>query len=154
MDIKLIISIYAAIVSTIVFFWRVYEFYDNRKGKLKVGLNIGSEVLYQGSTKATDWQQYLYANIVNVSTHKRQIKRPAIEADREVNGRKISIIVSAEVTTNFPLPLEPGDIHSYKMPMDAIEKEYIKNGVKKLRAVVTDTHGRSYKSNWLELPES
>ena len=59
MDIKFWVSVYAATISTIVFVWRLYEFYYDRIGKLNVTINISSRTNVYNTGKIGNTELYL-----------------------------------------------------------------------------------------------
>lgn len=146
MDSKLILSIYAAVISTIVFLWRLYEFFDDKKGKIRVTLNISNEIPVFQNNKLGDWQAFLVATVTNVGKHKRLIERPHVKIDKTIDGKDVYSVINFNDKTNFPFSLEPGQKYDYKMPMEAINNNFKNIGVKMIAAIIKDTHGKAYKS--------
>lgn len=151
MDTKFILSIYAAIISTIVFLWRLYEFYDEKRGNLKVNLKITNQAFVYQNDNIGDWNTFLVAIITNTGKHKRLLERPQIKVDTKVKGKDIFSVISLVDKTNFPLALEPGEKYEYKMPIEAINEEFKNKGIKKVRSIIQDTHNKTYKSNWFKI---
>jgi hypothetical protein len=153
MDLKLFLSIYAAIVSTVVFFWRLYEFYDDKKGKIKVSLAISNELpLYRNNTLG-EWATYLVATVTNVGKYKRMIERPQIKVDLKIKGKDVFSIINFDDQANFPITLEPGQKYEYKMPIATVNDSFRAVGVTKVRSIVRDTHSKSYLSKWFAIVE-
>ncbi len=97
------------------------------------------------------WEQYVVATIVNVGKYKRKIERPGVRIDSKINGKRDFSFITLDDRTVFPLFLEPGEKYEYLMPREGIDQEFKDKGASKLRSIVRDTHGKTYKSNWFKL---
>jgi hypothetical protein len=51
MAFKLTVSIYAAVISTVVFVWRLYEFYSDRKSRLNVRIRQNTKIPVSNNLK-------------------------------------------------------------------------------------------------------
>lgn len=151
MDIKLFISLYAALISTIVFIWRIYEFVDDKRGKLKVSLKRQSQAIVDQNNSIGQWQEFLVATVVNVGKYKRQIERPGVKIDAKIDGKNSFSFITFDDRTKFPLLLEPGEKFNYLMPIKGIDCEFKNKGASKIKSVVHDTHGKTYTSKWFRL---
>jgi len=69
---SLTIAIYAAIVSTLVFLWRIFEFLYDRYPKIKI--DVGQFI--------EDNNHYCIIQITNHSKEKRFVERPSFIADK------------------------------------------------------------------------
>lgn len=149
-DAKLIVAIYAAIVSTVVFIWRLYEYYDEKKGKIAISLKRSSQALVYANNQVGDWEQFVVATIVNRGKHKRQIERSMVKVSPLVDGQDtLSVIVFN--SPNFPLGLDPGEKFEYKIPTEALDENLKSKGVRRVKCRVDDTHGSSYYSTWFNI---
>jgi len=155
MDIKSWVSIYAAIVSTIVFLWRIYEFFDDRRGKITIKIRsvIENEFIPQTGYQG-DWRGYLIATITNLSKNKRHIKKPFIEVNKKIEGKNLFSFHNLEDRTSYPTPLEPGEEFEFKMQLDGINKNFKDKGVTKIKLDVSDTHDKRYSSKWFDLTKN
>lgn len=148
-DFKVIVSVYAAIVSTVVFVWRLYEFYDDKKGKMKVSLSKISQVPMYYNHSLGQWEEFIVATIINIGKHKRQIERPSLKVIPKINDQEFFNVIVFE-SPNFPLGLEPGQKFEYKLPIASIT-EFRSKGVNKIKCKVVDTHGDFYESPWHDI---
>ncbi|MCC9042714.1 hypothetical protein LNQ81_08420 [Myroides sp. M-43] len=151
MDFKLLISIYAAIISTVVFAWRLYEFYYDRVGKLKVSMTTTSRTFVFGNGMLGKTELFLEVCVVNIGKNKRFIEQPSFQSNENFEGKKYLNLLRTDVIKKFPICLEPGEKFVYDLPYDDLEKELKKAGVSKLRGRVYDTHRKVYRSKWFKL---
>jgi len=150
MDYKLIVAIYAAIVSTIVFIWRLYEFYVDRKSKFNIKINRVTKIPVSAKYKLAESQTFLTTTIINVGKPKRHIEQPNFKADKKVDGQKYFNFLSFDNVKKYPITLDSGEKFVYDVTNDVTEELKTK-GVFKIKAIVTDTHGKSYESKWFKL---
>ncbi len=150
MDFKLAISIYAAVVSTIVFIWRIYEFYYDRSGKLKVTFKKITSIPVSAGYQFGDSEMFLVTTITNVGKNRRLIESPIYKSDVKVDGKEYFNFLSFTIQTKFPHVLEPGEKLDYKIPLKSLEESF-KNKNVKIKAVIKDTIGKNYYSKWFEL---
>lgn len=151
MDGKLLVSIYAAVISTVVFVWRLYEFYDDKKGKIKVRLHVITQIPFDMNNKLGTSERFLVATITNLSKYKRLIERPGLKSNIQIDGKSNFSFINFEDRTKYPFALEPGEKFEYKMLLDGIDKNFKKKGTTKLKSVVSDTHNKVYYSKWFKL---
>lgn len=150
-DGKLIVSIYAAVVSTAVALWRVYEFWDDKRGKIKVHLNTSTIFPVYQNRSLGDASFVYDITIINRSKHKRHIENPGFVIDKSNNGKKELWVADFNSTTNFPYSIESGEKYNHKWPYDGIRSEALNAGATKFRVIVRDTHGKKYLSNWVNI---
>lgn len=151
MDKKLALSIYAAVISTIVFLWRLYEFYDDRRGKIKPTLEIFTEIPVYQNNSLGDASAFLVATIVNIGKYKRLIERPNIQINSTLDGKNTFKVIDFDEQTSFPRSLEPGEKYDYKMSLEAIKEKFKSIKVTSVRAIIKDTHISRYKSKWFKI---
>ncbi len=150
MDYKLWVSIYAGVVSTVVFIWRLYEFRYDRIGKLRVDNRIVTKFPIYNNYSAGDSKVYLVTTITNVGKNKRLIEIPRYQSDSNIEKEKHFNFISLSEKTNFPLGLEPGEKYEYNVPIESFE-DLKSNGISKIKAIIKDTHGKFYYSKWHQL---
>ena len=148
MDFKFWTSVYAAIISTIVFIWRLYEFYYDRRGKFTVELKKihRTPVI---NYKVGDSVAFLVIKITNVGKNKRFIDEPTFESDSKL--KKHFNLLNFNKKENYPIALEPGEIHEYSVEFEDLKNDLSKSNIKKIKALIFDTQKNKYKSNWLNL---
>jgi hypothetical protein len=150
MDYKLIVSIYAAIISTFVLIWRLYEFYYDRRGKFTVKIKRNTKITYIGNSKLGDSQMYLTTTIINVGKTKRLIEQPCFISNVKMdNGPYINFLMLTNII-KYPITLDCGEKFEYEVPYEAIE-ELKEKDVLKIKAIIRDTHGKSHYSNWFKI---
>ncbi len=147
---RCVYAIYAAALSTIVFIWRLYEFWDDRRGKIIVSLGVRSQVPVYYNNTLGQWEEIFVITAVNRGKEKRMIERPGGEVDRTTEKSKYLSLLNMEDKTKYPLALEPGQKFEYTMPFHPISELKI-TVTKKIRAIVQDTHGETYRSKWYKL---
>ncbi len=150
MDYKLIVSIYAAIISTIVLIWRLYEFYYDRRGKFTVKIKRNTKFTYIGNSLSGEGQSYLTTVIINVGKTKRLIEQPSFIGNVKVENKKHFNFLSITNIIKYPLILDSGEKFEYEVPYETIE-ELKEKGITKVKAIIRDTHGKSHYSSWYEI---
>jgi hypothetical protein len=150
-DYKLWISIYAAVISTVVFAWRLYEFYYDRIGKLNVSVKTTFRTNVYGDGNIGNTESFLVVSIVNIGKNKRFIEQPRFQSNANYEENKYLNLVRTDIIKTYPICLEPGEKFDYDLPYDKIGEDLKKAGVKKIKARVYDTHGKVYRSKWFEL---
>ena len=150
MDYKFYISIYAAIISTVVFAWRLYEFYYDRRGKLKVtNMYVTQIPVYNGT--CGDSKSYLLTTIINRGKSRRLIEKPRYQSNIKINGENLYDVLDVNIKEKYPVAIEPGEKHEYKVPFESIDEYLIKQSVQKIKTLIIDTYGKTYRSNWFVL---
>ncbi len=150
MDYKLIVSIYAAVISTVVFFWRLYEFYSDRKSKLNIKIRQNTKIPVSNNLKFGESQMYLTTTIINIGKPKRMIEQPIFMSNKKVDNQKYFNFLSFDNVIKYPIALDSGEKFEYEVTNDVIEDLKVK-GITKIKAVVRDTHGKSHYSKWYEI---
>ena len=150
MDVKLAISIYAAVISTIVFIWRLYEFYYDKKSKLSVRISLNTKIPVSKNLEFNSSYMCLTTTIINVGRPKRMIEQPTFMSDKKVENEKHFNFISFSNVVNYPIPLNSGEKHVYEVTNDVIE-DLKSEGVTKIKAIVSDTHGKNHYSQWYKL---
>lgn len=151
MEYQIPLSIYAAIVSTIVFLWRLYEFYLERRGKLKIYNSYNTQYQIDANKNIESDQTFFAITITNLSKNKRQIEIPRFKLDTKINGQNYFNFVDINSTEKFPKSLESGDKYTYKVNSKVIENKLKKSGVSKFKTIIIDTYGKKYYSNWFRI---
>jgi len=150
MDYKLIVSIYAAIISTIVLIWRLYEFYYDRRGKFTVKIKRNTKFTYIGISLAGDGQNYLTTVITNVGKTKRLIEQPSFIGNVKVEKKEHINFLSFTNIIKYPMTLDSGEKFEYDVPYETID-ELKEKGITKVKAIIRDTHGKSHYSSWFKI---
>lgn len=148
MDYKVIISIYAALISTIVFIWRIYEFYHDKKGKFIIRMNN----IYRAPLLIGNMAQgasFLVIKITNISKNKRYIEEPTFISDSK--DYKNFNLLKLDKTENYPFVLEPGQTHEYSVNLNDLIIELKIHQITKIKTILRDTHNKRYYSDWFEL---
>lgn len=151
MDYKFWISIYAAVISTIVFFWRLYEFYIDRRGKLKIIISCVSQLPIYANKNVGEFEDFLVVTITNFSKNKRQIEIPRFKGDKKVNEKQHFNFIDFNAKEQYPIALDPGDKHLYKVNYNVIKTDLKNSGIIKIKAIVIDTYGKTYYSKWFKI---
>jgi hypothetical protein len=147
MDYKFLISIYAATISTLVFIWRIYEFYHDRRGKLNIKIKKNTKIPVSANLKFGESQMYLTTTIINIGKTKRLIEQPSFVSNIKVKNQEHFNFISFTNVVKYPISLESGEKYEYEVTNDVIEELKAK-GISKIKAVVRDTHGKSHYSKW------
>lgn len=148
-DYKLIVSLYAAIISTFVFFWKLYEFYHNNKGKLVVKTSIITQIITGTNNSPRQESKFLKISITNTGNNSRLINKPLILTDLKGDDKFMSTFTINKIQ-NYPIKLNFGEVHDDYIGIDAIE-QLKKLGAKKYKGYVSDTLNKKYQSKWYKL---
>jgi hypothetical protein len=151
MDYKFWLSIYAAVTSTIVFLWRLYEFYLDRRGKLKISNSYITKFPLCENKNIGKGEVFFVVTITNFSKNKRQIEIPRFKLNTKIDGKEYFNFVDFNATEKFPRTLEPGDKYSYKINSKVIKTKFKKTGVSAIKTMIIDTYGKKYYSKWFEV---
>lgn len=143
MSTAIIIAIYAAIVSTIALAWRIYEFYFDKKGKLKIGYEFYPNFLI-GDCKFTAIYEF---TIVNIATRKRIINSVC----HEYNTLKGGLYSPIYQHLKCPVALEFGENTKYEIDYADFDNLMEESKATKIRIIVTDSVGKTYKSKWVKV---
>jgi hypothetical protein len=151
MDYKFWLSIYAAVTSTIVFLWRLYEFYLDRRGKLKISNSYITQFPLCENKNIGKGEVFFVVTITNFSKNKRQIEIPRFKLNTKIDGKEYFNFVDFNATEKFPRTLEPGDKYSYKINSKVIKSKFKKTGVSEIKTMIIDTYGKKYYSKWFKV---
>jgi hypothetical protein len=151
MDYKFWISINVAIISTIFFLWRLYEFYLDRRGNLKITTSCAYQLPIYGGINVGEFEDFLVVTITNFSKNKHQIEIPRFTADKKVDGEQHFNFLDLNTKENYPIALEPGDKHLYMVHYKAVTSDAKNQGITKIKAIVIDTSGKKYSSKWYKI---
>lgn len=150
MDYKLIVSIYAAIISTFVLIWRLYEFYYDRRGKFTVKIKRNTKYTYIGNSISGNAQMYLTTTIINVGKTKRLIEQPSFISNVKIDNKEHFNFLSLTNIIKYPIALDCGEKFEYEVPYETIE-ELKEKDILKIKAIIRDTHGKSHYSSWFKI---
>jgi hypothetical protein len=143
MSTTLIISIYAAVISTFNLVWRIFEFYFDKKPRIKITCEFYPNFII-GPNQFTAIYQF---TIVNISTKKRVINT----IGHEYNTIKGVNHASFSQMPKRPVPLEFGESLKYDVDYTDFDNTIEKSKVSKIRLIVTDSIGKEYKSKWIKV---
>ena len=150
MDFKLLVSIYAAIISTIVFIWRLYEFYYDRRGKFAINIKCNTKYEINANYKFGDSQMYLTTTIINIGKTKRLIEQPTFIGNTKINNKEHFNFLDFKNIIKYPITLDSGEKFEHEVPYNALE-DLKEKGVSKIKAIIRDTHGKKHYSKWFEI---
>jgi hypothetical protein len=151
MDYKIWISIYAAVISTVVFAWRLYEFYYDRIGKLDVNIKYTFRTIVYGNGNIGEMESFLIISVVNIGKNKRFIEQPRFQINANFEGKKYMNLARTDIIKTYPVCLEPGEKFEYDLPYKEFKDDLQRAGVRRIKARVYDTHGKVYCSKWFKL---
>lgn len=146
----MIVSVYAAIISTIVLIWRLYEFYYDRRGKLDVKIKRNTKIPVSYNLIFGETQMYMTTIIINVGKTKRLIEQPSFISNLKVNNKEHFNFINFTNIVNYPVALDSGEKFEYEVTID-VNEELKEKGVKKIKAIIRDTHGKNHYSKWFEI---
>lgn len=139
-----VLSIYAAIISTIALFWRFFEFRYDRVTRIRYDISFSNNFI---GTQGV-FTPAVHFRIINAGQQKVRITSIAHEFDdiRDTQYSPFSQFLG-------PIELNPGEAALYDV-------EYFGNGLgydlrkgesKKTRVLVVDSRLKKYKSKWVIL---
>jgi len=160
MDAKDWLSVYAALLSTFLGGYSIYKEYKKRKGKML--FHYEKEDVEESENK---FAPHHVVSIVNISETTRVLRQIILE-QRLNDGTTTYTDAKAE----YPIKLSQYDQYKYNFSTETIrdgvtvislskDKSLPKNErmkierrtIEKCRVTVTDTTGKKYQSQWLEL---
>jgi hypothetical protein len=154
MELKEVMALYAAIISTAVFVWRLFEWADSKKGKLKIKHFLSAKQLVFGDNSFGQVSSHYVFSITNHGFNKRYISGFLFEADKKLDG-DISTFTLLDILKEYNKidALEPGQNFKIEFPVLQfgilqLQQQY---HIKKFRLEITDSLGKKYHSNWARL---
>lgn len=154
MNIELILSIYASIVSSLLLLWKIFTYFNDRKTIIKVD----QKIVFRYSTTSYELIrgseiELLVTTITNVSSHTVHIEKPRIKTNRKHGGSDtFTAYFREEMDINYPRVLSPGERIECSMPIEGIKENILKiNKSNKIKSIVKDTRGKEFSSKWLEI---
>lgn len=146
-DLKSLLPVYAAVISTIALAWNIISTRAARQAKLRVTLHFGMR--FPGDLNGNPLgprTATLKIGIVNSGSTVRHILRPGLRLSRAVGGEKYADRM--ELEEKFPYKLEPGETFEQTLSLVELEQELLVHMRERdtIRAVVRDTVGNSYRS--------
>ncbi|MEN9702273.1 MAG: hypothetical protein RIR55_1615 [Bacteroidota bacterium] len=146
-NITLYLALYGSIISTLAFTWNVFQYYRNKKGKLRItaALNTKIPIVYGRNSMSHFFS--LDIIVVNLSEKTRYIQQPTFELNQKMNSSMNFLDLDNPV--KYPVQLNSGEEFSVWFNIDNLNSESLqKITANKFRIVITDTHGKEYKSKW------
>ncbi len=160
-----IISIYAAIISTLVLLWRIYEFYSGIKGKISIFINemqVGNPISIETIPDTAkiipddltdydyDFHDVVEIEILNNGRNKRAIEFPEVLLRQVKNNRRERYFNPSTMAKNYPFQLEPGESYKIVIPLNHL-KDWDPNYALEIRCKIIDTYKKVYKTNWIKI---
>ena len=159
---EILISIYAAIISTIALLWNIINSILDKMSRLEVKSEFYTTMIFPGSN-AEQGPGLMQITIVNKSKKTKYIKTPQLQLSynhgwNNTNGDKhknrVNLCMIADKRT-YPLEMKSESELILKYPFDKasewICKESSNNS--KFKVIITDTTGKEYKSKSLSINE-
>lgn len=140
-------AIYAAVVATAVALMNFQKYRRDIKNKLAVKFFIQSRA-YNYTTHIGEWFQMFAIEVVNHSIATKYITQPAFQVDNK-SGLFTAIKIVEPVT--YPVKLESGQVWTLALDFDPIMQTLKEAKSKKVRVIITDTLGKSFKSKWIKV---
>lgn len=154
MKLELALSIYASVVATFVFIWRMYTYMNDRKSKLYVSQRLMNR--YNIHTEGVDFeseQKMLEITITNKGTSSRYIERPSLKLNKKSSsGNIFSLWTRENMNIDYPRIIQSGERLEFSFPFEGL-KDVLNNGngATKYRAFIKDTHGNTFESKWIRI---
>ena len=144
------IALYAAILSTLVAVWNIFVYFRDRMVKIKVEAFIRPEILIGGrNTGAQQWT--IHGIVTNAGKVDRFLEMPNFAL--VINGKEqLQSLIDTQDTESFPKSFSPGAQYTVRLPFAQIwtYMQKVNADGNKIRIVVRDTLGKTYKSGWLK----
>jgi hypothetical protein len=143
----LFLALYGAIISTLAFTWNVFQYFRSKKGKLRItaALNTKIPIVYGRNSISQFFSLDIF--VVNLSEKTRYIQQPTFELNQKMNSSMNFLDLDNPI--KYPSKLNSGEEFSVGFKIDNLDVEYLeKITANKFRIVITDTHGKGYKSKW------
>ncbi len=140
------LAYYGAFVSTIVFLWKLYDEWKNRRGNLKIETNFTTQFIVLANGTYSDEEKMLTIKITNFGRSNRHIHKPTFITNSKEKKSKYLELTDLNSKIIYPKELKSGEIHIVRFPTKSFEKENDK--FNKLKINVNDTFKKSYQSKW------
>ncbi len=146
-NITLYLALYGSIISTLAFTWNVFQYFRSKKGKLRITAALNTKIpIVHGRDSLRPFYS-LDIFVVNLSEKTRYIQQPRFELNQKKN--RFMNFLDIENPIKYPSKLNSGEEFSVWFNIDNLNSESLQNiTANKFRIVITDTHGKEYKSKW------
>jgi hypothetical protein len=155
-DPKVIIAIYAAIVSTINLFWNIFSAIRKKRRILKVNFSFSFEFSQNmGTGEISKADALMVIDAVNFSEESVHMIKPYIKLNKKIDFNGLSAnqleIIKFNGHNIYPFLLNKGqtlkeNIHILSL-LNTFDDIKVKNSLK-LRFEIKDTLGKIYHSKW------
>lgn len=152
MSIELILALYASVISTLMLFWRMFAYFNDRKTRLKVSHRMMTRVVaYDWGVDTNSQSRYLEIAVTNRGTATRYIERPLFRINKKVNGADtFTPFTQEEMAISYPRPIQPGQRIECAVPLEGIQEKLNEaKGATKVKSIIVDTHGKKFETKWL-----
>ncbi|WP_462392155.1 hypothetical protein [Clostridium cadaveris] len=160
--IPILISIYAAIISTITLIWNILNSILDKMSRIEVNANFYTTMAFKDS-ELEQGPGVLQIAILNKSKRIKYIKIPQLELsynhglDLGEDDKKKNMVnlYLAGINLTFPIEMKPESEIILKYPLGKGSEWIYKNAKENdtFRVVIKDTTKKEYKSNHLQVKE-
>ena len=145
------IAYYGAVLSTIVFIWKLIDEWKNRKGNIKVETNFTTQFSIMNNGKTSDSEKMLSITITNFGRSIRHINCPNFITNSKNVKLKYFEIIDSVAKQQYPKQIEPGEIHIVRFQSNNFKFDEL--DANKIKVNVNDTLKKSYQSKWINVTD-
>ncbi|MDB2104004.1 hypothetical protein PMW00_13360 [Clostridium paraputrificum] len=156
----IIVSAYAAIISTIALIWNIINSILDRLDRIKVSVRFNRTILGCENEKIEEGPDLMVISVVNKSARVKYIKAPSLKLSYH-HGNKLSEKEDDTIVTlynikkriNYPLEIKPESEITLEYPFQANSNWIFNNSHEssKFKVVITDTVNKKYNSKRIKL---
>jgi hypothetical protein len=148
MNIENLISVYAALLSSILLIWELFKYFHDRRSKMMVKGRLADSLPIDHMGRPMKWTKYFFIEVINRGNYPRYIYKPGLIGNKKDN--KYLSMLDINEAKKYPYLLSPGEVYTYHFEYSELS-EALEKGITKLRVHVTDTNGKTYRSKWINL---
>jgi hypothetical protein len=143
----LALAIYGSVVATFTAIWRIFEFWHDRRGRIKIEFSKIMKAPVNVTFDVLQPQAFLKIVIVNKGKNKRVIRRPEFEIDKEYQGTNKIYYQDFYKASKFPQSLDSMQESVIELEAKPLLEIARLGGANQITVVISDTVGKVYKSN-------
>lgn len=156
----ILVSAYAALISTITLIWNIINSILNKIDKISVDARFNTTYAYGDNNEFVEGPMLLVVSIVNETKRTKYIKIPSLKLSyhhgNKINEDNRDDIVNLHYKSNkikYPLEIKPESEVTLKFPIGTGSDWFLNNSNNSstFRVLITDTVNKKYKSKKLKL---
>jgi hypothetical protein len=153
-DPGILLAIYGSVLSTFVCIWQIIEKRKELSGKVKLKMSINVKYPVYHNNTVGEPELLLSIILTNIGQAIIHVARPEFELNKKDAKGKVIFMMNVKDLRNYPIEVGSGKKVEFEYSKKDIKSNFEELALqksKKFRALVIDTFGKKYRSNWLKI---